>query len=217
MKKLLIFLIIIVGLGFLGLNYATNRIHDEVTSEDLPEQVYDGDQTPEQGIESTLMAMLNINNNNDEYDLVETFINYVIYDSIKKNINEEYDPLSDCDTTACQTIVSTNHGAVRYAYAHLNDDNQLLVTTSIHRDRYPSFDTALHFVFDIDIEIDIIMQTMSLVLTLDSIKLADDTISENFLDRILSYIDIESIEDSVTTGTLDLDEKTYHYHFTYTP
>ncbi len=217
MRKLLIFLLIIIALAFAGITYATSRIDDVVTKDDLPEHVYASDKTPEQGIEDSVLAMFNPLNTEDEYDLIESFINYVIYDSVKKNINEDYDPLGTCDTDACTTIITTDHASIKYAYAHLNELDQLILTVSIHRFNYPSFDTAIHLTFDIDIDVDIANANMALVLTLDSVYLADDEISESFLDRLLGFADTKSIEDSVTTGSLDLDEKTYHYTYTYTP
>ncbi len=210
MKKLLFILIAFLIIIFGVVTYATTRIEDEVTADDLPETVYAGDKTPSQGIEDTIIALFDPLNEEDRYTLVELFINYVIYDSIKENINEDYDPLGDCDETACSTIMETPHISIKYAYAHLNDANQIILTVSAHRFNYPAFNSAVHLTFDVSVNI----LEGSLVLTLNQTHLADDEISEAFLDRILGFVDTGAIEASVTTGTLDLDDKTYTYTFT---
>ncbi len=210
MKKLIIILVVLAAIIFGGIAYATSWVDETVTEDALSEAVYDSTGTTEQGMTETAMALFNPTNSDDEYTLVETFINYVIYDSIKQNLNEDYDPLGDCETSECYTIQESRYADVRYAYAHLNDDNQLIVTVSAHRDSYPSFDTAVHLTFDISIEI----TSADLVLTLQETHLADNLIEESMLDRILGFTDQGAIEDSVTTGTLDLDDKTYTYSFT---
>jgi len=210
MKKLIIILIVLAVLIFGGIAYATSWIDETVTEDALPEDVYDSDSTTEQGMQDTAIALFNPANTEDEYTLTETFINYVIYDSIKNNLNEDYDPLGDCETSDCYTIQGSRYADVRYAYAHLNDDDQLILTVSAHRDSYPSFDTAVHLTFDVSIDV----MSGELVLTLQETHLADNLIKESTLDRILGFADQEAIEDSVTTGTLDLDDKTYTYTFT---
>ncbi|MFW5913888.1 MAG: hypothetical protein ACOCSM_02395 [Bacillota bacterium] len=210
MKKLLFILIILAVLIIGGISYATSRIHEDVTADDLSETVYATQETPSQGMEDTAIALFDPTNEDDQYTLVETFINFVIYDSIKENLNADYDPLGDCEEEACSTIVTSNIADIEYAYAHLNDDDQLILTVNADRGTYPSFETAVHLTFDIDLDI----ENTSIVLTLDKTHLADDEISESMLDRLIGYTDKEAIEDSVTTGTLDLDEKTYTYDFT---
>jgi|AntRauTorcE11898_2_1112593.scaffolds.fasta_scaffold00116_26 hypothetical protein len=213
MKKLIIILVVLAALIFGGIAYGTSRINEEVTSDDLPETVYASDDTTEQGINNSAIALfIPTNSEEDTNTWTKTFLNYVIYESIKNTLNEDYDPLGDCDTSACNTIVETKYVDVKYAYAHLNDDNQIILTVSANRGSYPSFDTAVHLTFDVAVE----PLEGSLVLTLDKTHLADDEISEAMLDRILNRIDTASIEDSVTTGTLDLDEKTYTYTYDFT-
>ncbi len=210
MKKFIFILIIIAALVIGGISYVTSRFHESVTADDLPELVYDSQETTGEGMENTLLELFNPMSDEDEYNLVENFINYVIYDSIKENINDEYDPLGDCEEEACTTIVTSNVAQIEYAYAHLNEDNQLIVTVNAVREGYPSFETAVHLTFNVEIDV----PGTSLVLTLVETHLADDEISESMLDRILGFTDKDGIEKSVSTGTLDLDEKTYTYDFT---
>lgn len=209
MKKLLIILIVFLVVIFGIVTYATIRIEEEITADALPKTVYAGDKTPKTGMEDTVVALFDPMGENDSYTLVELFINYVIYDSIKENINKDYDPLGDCDETVCSTIIETDQISIKYAYAHLNDDNQIILTVSAHRFNYPSFNTAIHLTFDVSIDV----LERSFVLTLNQTHLADDEISERLLDRMLGFLDTEAIEDSVSTGTLDLDDKTYTYTY----
>ncbi|MFP4078397.1 MAG: hypothetical protein ACLFUQ_04575 [Candidatus Izemoplasmataceae bacterium] len=210
MKKLLFILIILAVLILGGIQYVTGRFHEDISKDDLPETVYATEDSIGDGMDDTALDLFDAQSEEDRYDFVETFINFVIYDSIKENLNEDYDPLGDCEEEACSTIVTSNIANIEYAYAHLNEDDQLILTVNAKRGSYPSFETAVHLTFDIEIDI---LET-SMVLTLDKTHLADDEISESMLDRIIGYLDKETIEDSVTTGTLDLDAKTYTYDFT---
>ncbi|MFW5894720.1 MAG: hypothetical protein ACOCU0_02190 [Bacillota bacterium] len=210
MKKFLLVLVILAALIIGGIAYATSRFHEDITEDDLPETVYASEDSVSDGMDDAVLELFDTENDDDQYDFVETFVNFVIYDSIKENLNAEYDPLGDCEEEACSTIVTSNVANIEYAYAHLNDDDQLILTVNAKRDSYPSFETAVHLTFDVEID----MAETSIVLTLDETHLANDEISESMLDRILGFADKDTIEESVTTGSLDLDEKTYTYDFT---
>ncbi|MFW6298648.1 MAG: hypothetical protein ACOC14_03105 [Bacillota bacterium] len=214
MKKFLLVIVILAALTIGGIAYATSRFHEDITEEDLPETVYASNDSVSDGMDDAVLELFDTENDDDRYDIVETFVNFVIYDSIKENLNADYDPLGDCEEEACSTIATSNVANIEYAYAHLNDDDQLILTVNAKRDSYPSFETAVHLTFDIEIDVEIETMETSMVLTLDETHLANDEISESMLDRILGFADKETIEESVTTGSLDLDEKTYTYDFT---
>lgn len=214
MKKLIIILIVLAAIIFGGIAYATSWVDETVTADELPEAVYNYDGTMEEGMDETALALFETGEESDQYTLIETFVNFVIYDAIKNDINADYDPLSDdCTSGACQTIHDADYAEIRYAYAHLNEDDQLIVTVSGHRGSYPSFDTAIHLTFDV--ELDILEGELTLIL--DDTHIADNHIKESTLDRILGYADKDAIEASVTTGTLDLDALTYTYEYSFTP
>lgn len=203
MKKLLIVIIALVLVVGIGIELLTGMIDETVLKEDLPEVVYQ-DTDSFNGAQNALEDYFN-SGNEENYNALELFMNYMIYDSIKENINGSYDPLGDCDNDDCRYIFTHAQGRIEYAYAKLNDDNQLVLTLSIKRDNYPDLSTAIHLIFDVEVS----MLGTSFTLTLDEAKLADRTISQNTLDTLFNYLDKDTIESSITYGELNLDDYTY--------
>jgi hypothetical protein len=202
-KRLLLFiLILIVLISVLGL-FAINRIKYEVTASDLPQDVYESE-----GNFSALMTAkageLILAEEEDSYTLIEDFINLLILDIIKNDINSEYDPLNG-ETEESLFIINHPQFQLDYIYAHLNEDDQLIITVSLKRDSFPSAMTAFHFVFDIDYS----KTTFSLTLTLNQVFLHDIEVKQNIYDYFVSMADKDEIESYVDKGTLDLDDYTY--------
>jgi hypothetical protein len=203
MKKLLFFILALLAFLVIGVQVITSAINETITKEDLPQAVYQ-DNTPFDQAHSALQDFFDVNSEEDNYSKIETFMNYMIYDSIKENLNEDYNPLGECETDACSFIIVTDHATIDYAFATLNDDDQIVLTISVKRLSYPTVETAVHLVFDVTInELD-----ASFTLTLNHAKIADKVISMTILDTIMSYVDKQAIEDSITYGELDLDEYT---------
>jgi hypothetical protein len=204
-KRLLIFLflviIIVIGLLYLGIN----RISTTVTEADLPQDVYESN-----GDISVLMlskaAEIVLADEEDSYTLIEDFINLLIFDIIKDNINSEYDPING-DDEINGYIISRDKLTIDYIYAHLNEENQLIVTVSVKRPNI--VETAFHFVFDIEYE----FSSFSLTLTLDKVFLHDIEIKRNIYDYFVSMADKNQVEQYLETGELDLDEYTYSISF----
>jgi hypothetical protein len=204
-KRLLIFLflviIIVIGLLYLGIN----RISTTVTEADLPQDVYESD-----GDISVLLlskaAEIVLADEEDSYTLIEDFINLLIFDIIKDNINPEYDPING-DDEVNKYIISRDKLTIDYIYAHLNEENQLIVTVSIKRPNI--VETAFHFVFDIEYE----FSSFSLTLSLDKVFLHDIEIKRNIYDYFVSMADKNQVEQYVETGELDLEEYTYSISF----
>jgi hypothetical protein len=204
-KRLLIFLflviIIVLGLLYLGVN----RISTTVTEADLPQDVYESN-----GDISVLMlskaAEIVLADEEDSYTLIEDFINLLIFDIIKDNINSEYDPING-DDEINGYIISRDKLTIDYIYAHLNEENQLIVTVSVKRPNI--VETAFHFVFDIEYE----FSSFSLTLTLDKVFLHDIEIKRNIYDYFVSMADKNQVEQYLETGELDLDEYTYSISF----
>ncbi len=199
MKKLIYFILFLTISLAVGIHFATASINEVITKEDLPQTVYQDDSSFESA-HNALLDFFNINSDQD-YSNIELFMNYMIYDSIKENMNDEYDPLSDCETEACMYILATDYVTVDYMFARLNEDDQIVLTVSAKRFNYPTVETAVHLIFDVTIN----ELQASFTLTLNHARLADRTISRELLDRIMTYVDKEAIEDSVTYGELDLD------------
>jgi hypothetical protein len=204
-KRLLIFLflviIIVIGLLYLGIN----RISTTVTEADLPQDVYESD-----GDISVLLlskaAEIVLADEEDSYTLIEDFINLLIFDIIKDNINPEYDPING-DDEVNKYIISRDKLTIDYIYAHLNEENQLIITVSIKRPNI--VETAFHFVFDIEYE----FSSFSLTLSLDKVFLHDIEIKRNIYDYFVSMADKNQVEQYVETGELDLEEYTYSISF----
>jgi hypothetical protein len=182
-----------------------NRISTTVTEADLPQDVYESN-----GDISVLMlskaAEIVLADEEDSYTLIEDFINLLIFDIIKDNINSEYDPING-DDEINGYIISRDKLTIDYIYAHLNEENQLIVTVSVKRPNI--VETAFHFVFDIEYE----FSSFSLTLTLDKVFLHDIEIKRNIYDYFVSMADKNQVEQYLETGELDLDEYTYSISF----
>ena len=194
-------IIIVLGLLYLGVN----RISTTVTEADLPQDVYESN-----GDISVLLlskaAEIVLADEEDSYTLIEDFINLLIFDIIKDNINPEYDPING-DDEVNKYIISRDKLTIDYIYAHLNEENQLIITVSIKRPNI--VETAFHFVFDIEYE----FSSFSLTLSLDKVFLHDIEIKRNIYDYFVSMADKNQVEQYVETGELDLEEYTYSISF----
>lgn len=204
MKKILLFLLIFLIIIGISVELLTGMINEIITKEDLPEVVYQDTINPYNEAQNALEDFFNFGVE-DDYTVLELFMNYMIYDSIKENINASYDPLSECEDDECRYIFTHSQGRVDYVYASLNDVNQMVITLSIKRDAYPDLATAIHLIFDVETS----MFGTSFTLTLDEAKLADRTISKSTLDTLFNYLDKDTIESSITYGELNLDDYTF--------
>jgi len=206
MKKLVIILLVLALAIFIALNILISKIQVDITDTDLPQDVYENTGNPADIAQLKLIEILNPLSVEDEYTLTEEFLNYMLLDSIRSNVNDEYDPLNDsCTDIACDVIVETPYGNVEYAFVELNDDNQMVVTVNFARSDFPKVETALFVVFDVefnllDFEIDLVLDTM---------YLNDIEITKENLDMILGYFDADEIEAMISIGALDLEEYTY--------
>ena len=206
MKKLVIILLVLALAIFIALNILIAKIQVDITDTDLPQDVYENTGNPADIAQLKLIEILNPLSVEDEYTLTEEFLNYMLLDSIRSNVNDECGPLNDsCTDIACDVIVETPYGNVEYAFVELNDDNQMVVTVNFARSDFPKVETALFVVFDVefnllDFEIDLVLDTM---------YLNDIEITKENLDMILGYFDADEIEAMISIGALDLEEYTY--------
>lgn len=206
MKKIFIGLIVFVLIILVIGAFLLSKIRVDITQDDLPQDVYTNSGDPSQIAQTTLVEFLNPLSTKDEYTLTEEFLNYMLLDSIRKNINEEYDPLNeDCIVSECDVIVDTEYGNVEYAYVELNEDNQIVATINFNRDSFPKVETAVYLIFDVDVN----LTELEINLELDTIFLNETEITTDNLDFILGYFNSEEIENMITIGKLDLD--TYRY------
>jgi len=206
MKKLLIFVIVLALAIFIGINILVSKIEVDITESDLPQDVYESSGDPLEIAQLKLIEIINPFSLEDEYTLTEEFLNYMLLDSIKSNVNDEYDPLNDsCTEVSCNVIADTPYGNVEYAFVELNSDNQIVVTVNFARSDYPKVETALFVIFDIEFK----LTEFEIDLVLDTMYLNDIEITKQHLDMILGYFDAAAIEGMISMGELDLEEYTY--------
>jgi hypothetical protein len=206
MKKLIISLAVIGVVLLLGVNFAISKIQVDVESADLPQDVYQNNGDLLLIAQGKLIEIVNPLSTEDEYTLTEEFLNYMILDSIRENINSEYDPLGDdCEDVSCSVIYESGQGNIEYLFVKLNDDNQIVVTMNFNREQLPAFETALFVTFDVEVSI----IDMEIRLVLDTVFLNDIEITKDQLDMVIDNLDKDQIEQSISMGELDLDTYTY--------
>ena len=207
-KILIILVVILAVLGFIGVGV----INVDVIEEDLPTNVYEED--------ANLLSLVNarmfdlfVTSVTNEYGVVEEIVNLVILDSIRENINSEYNPLGDCETTECNFIIYEDNYYVNYLWAELNDEDQLVIHVSLGSEILIGVNTIFDFTFDIDID----YLGFGIELTLDSYSVNDLDLSMNILDKIFSNLDTVQIESEVSKGELDLEEYSYSISYSLIP
>lgn len=203
-RRLLIFLIlIIVGIGLLFMIFV-NSIRYEITESDLPTDVYESEANLLTLAKFKIVGLV-LADEDDRYTMIEEIMNLIILDSIQKNMNTSYSPLSDCEDDVCQYIYKDSPFFIHYAYAYLNESNQIVIVVSGGTDKYMSVDTALFLVFDVDIDI----LDMSVNFTLNSYQLGERELSIRMLDFLMDRMDKDAIESNMSFGELDLDAYTF--------
>lgn len=210
-KLLIIVLVIVLIVGIIGA-IAYKKIHVEVDEADLPTNVYE-EEADLLSIVTTRLFDLFVLTTENEYTVVEEVVNLIILDTIRENVNQEYDPLGDCETDECSYITQNDNYYVNYAWAELSDENQLIVHISGGTDKFIHVNTIIDFYLDIEIN----YVEFEISLTLDQLAVNDMAISTETLDKIFSNFDTENIETSVTEGELDLEEYKYTLSFSILP
>ncbi|MDA3931213.1 MAG: hypothetical protein PF513_00595 [Tenericutes bacterium] len=202
-KRLIIFIVIIVVIAFAGMLIFLSSVKVNITEDDLPTDVYEAS-----GNLTTMMQNKMINmatfSAGDSYNDFEDFLNIMIFKTIKDNINPEYDPLNG-ETEESEYIVDNSQMTLDYIIAETTEDNQMKITVSVKRGSFPQVTTAFYFIFDIEF----FRTSMSFKMTLDKVYLDDKEISSRIYDYFISMADKDQIESQIDKGVLDLDEYTY--------
>ena len=205
-------LIFVLVLLFVLLLVAKGAIQVDMNEDLLPTNVYEED-ADLLTLVNTRMYDLFMTSVTNEYTVVEEVVNLIILDSVRENVNSEYDPLGDCDTTECNFIVYEDNYYVNYIWAELSDDDQLIIHVSLGSEKFIGVNTVFNFYFDIEID----YLGFGIELTLDAYTLGDVDLSMDILDSIFSNIDTEQIEGQVSKGELDLTEYSYKISFSLIP
>ncbi|MCK5388176.1 MAG: hypothetical protein KAJ22_02725 [Candidatus Izimaplasma sp.] len=204
LKGLIVVLVLLVVLVLV----AKSIIQVDVSEDVLPTSVYEED-TDLLTLVNTKLLGLFTTTVTSEYTIVEEVVNLIIIDSIRDNVNSDYDPLGDCDTTDCNFIIYDENYYVNYIWAELSDDDQLIIHVSLGSERSIGVNTTFDFYFDIDID----YLGFGIELTLDTYYISDKNLSTDILDKIFSNLDIDEIESQVSKGELDLEEYSYKISF----
>lgn len=207
MKTIRIIIILLVILLAVGL-IALYSVEVKVDESELPVNVYEED-TDLINLVNDRMIDIFVNTVTNEYTVIEEVLNLIVLDSIRENVNADYDPLGDCETIECNFIVHEDYYYLNYIIVELTDDDQFLVRVSVGSDKYLDYNTVFSFLFDVEID----YFGFEISLTLDQYHLADKELSLKMLDRIFGKLDTETIESQVTKGELDLEEYTYTISF----
>jgi len=207
-KRLFILIIVIALVLVVGVFMFTKSIAYEVTDADLPQDVYSESGNLLTIAQLNLMGLV-LADEQERYTIIEEFMNYVLLDSIRTNINSAYDPLGDLITDDANYVMSKGAFYIDYVYAELNDNDQIVVCLCFGTNQYYTMHSALFLTFDIDIEIELL--NVNVVLTLSEYKIADKKLSMKILDFAFNKLDKSSIEDSMTFGVLDLDAYTFTF------
>jgi len=205
-RKIFTLIFIVILVFVIGAFILVKSIAVDVTDSDLPQDVYsdDGDLLT---ISQLKILGLVLANEQERYNIIEEFMNYIILDSIQTNINSAYDPLGDIDTNEANYVIYDSGLYIDYVYAELNDSNQIVICVSFGSDRYLTMHSAIYLIFDIDVQIELL--NISVVLTLSEYSIADKNLSFKILDYLFTKLDKNKIEESITLGILDLDEYTF--------
>jgi hypothetical protein len=209
MKFIKVFLGIIIGLVviiFVGVLIFLNSIKVEVTDDELPQAIYTETGDLESLSQIYLLGII-VASDADRYTLVKGFMNYMILDSIRTNVNPDYNPLGSSDTVEANYVTYDKNFYIDYIYANLNDDNQIVVTAAFGSDSIIKVDSALNLTFDIDLDISLF--NVGFTLTLVDYALSDTSLSFQVLDFIMSRLDKTEIEGQISMGNLDLEDYTY--------
>jgi hypothetical protein len=206
MKKLIIAIVIVLAGLFLLYSYVHNLFYVDITTEDLPQEVYENEGDLLLIAQSKLIALANPLSLEDDYTLTEEFLNYMLLYSLRENVNEDYNPLSDtCEDDACSNVFTTEYGNIEYVFVSLTDNDQILLTINFNRQDMPSIETALFATFDVEVS----LIDLELRLVLDEVFLNETEITKDNLDTIVSMVDVSDIESMTAIGSIDLEEYQY--------
>ena len=210
MKKLLLLIVIFLSLILGGVILLLNSISTTITDDDLPQAVYQNTDDFDMALTQALIDVFNPFNDVSPYSFTEIYINVLIYQAIIEHINASYDPLSDCETDACNFIYKEGYGGINYLFATITDNDQLKITLSIKHDRLIEYNTAMFIYFDVDINV---MQNR-LLLTFDRLHVGPHQIPNSVIHLAIEQLDHAQVEAMFETGTLDLKALTYEVYLT---
>jgi hypothetical protein len=206
LKSLFVFIIVVVVILVTTTFVFVKSIAVDVTDANLPQNIYTETGDLQTIAELSLVGLV-IANDEDRYLLINNFMNYMLLDSIRENVNSAYDPLGSLDTDAANYIIKEDVYYIDYVYSTLNEDNQIVICISFGTDKYITSHSCIYMYFDVDIDVQLLNITVTL--TLSEYYIADHKLSLKILDYVFDKLGKTAVEDSMTMGTLNLDNYTY--------
>jgi hypothetical protein len=205
-RVLIIFLLLIIIASGVSLLYLQS-IQVEISDDDLPQNVYATSGFLPLMMQSKIGQIV-YGDESERDGHIEDFLNLLIYQTIRDDINPDYDPVNG-DQPSSQYITKNPWLQVDYIFAQVMDDDQIKMTVSLKRNTFPKAMTAFYFYFDMAFN----PSTMTMKLTLNQVMVDEDIVSKKVYDRILNIAGKEKIETSIDKGILDLENYTYKITF----
>ena len=205
-KRVFIVLLVLVTLLVAGTFIFLMSVHTSITEEALPQEVYMNE--PTSIALATAIGQVVLADDEQKNQAIETFLNVMIFRTVRNDINPDYDPMRE-DEGESQYIIKESGFILDYVIANVLEDDIVKLTVSLKRSQFPFFSSAIYFYFDMALN----PTTMSFKLTLNHVDIDKMTISHQIYDWLVSRIDKEAIQASVTVGELNLEDYTYTINF----
>lgn len=216
MKKLFGFLFLILFLVLLSPVILLGLMYQGDIDSPLPLASYQRDVSPTQMISQQLdqaFSQLESPNQDLGFTLSEEMLNTLIYAVLtqEEGLNSQYQPGSDCETDACQYLITENltdnlTSRLKGLWVELDDDTiSIFASAAVTWQDNFSYQTILSLVFNITDEED------AYQLAVDRVRLGRLPVTSRFLSRILGWVEnlsgqpVIEAEGDLPIGSLDLD------------
>lgn len=216
MKKLFGFLFLILFLVLLSPVILLGLMYQGDIDSPLPLASYQRDVSPTQMISQQLdqaFSQLESPNQDLGFTLSEEMLNTLIYAVLtqEEGLNSQYQPGSDCETDACQYLITENltdnlTSRLKGLWVELDDDQiSIFASAAVTWQDNFSYQTILSLVFNITDEED------AYQLAVDRVRLGRLPVTSRFLSRILGWVEnlsgqpVIEAEGDLPIGSLDLD------------
>lgn len=182
----------------------------------LPTHAYQENSTPTQVISRELDASLTLLSSPDDdllFVLTEDTINAIIFAALtqEEGLNPSYQPGSNCQTDACQFLITEKLSDDVTAYlkgiwVELDDDQiSIFMSAAVNWQERFTYQTILSLVFNITDDED------AYRLTIDQVRLGRLPVTSRFVGRILGLVErisgqpVVEIDGDLPVGSLDIE------------
>lgn len=215
-KKLFALVFLLLVLAILSPVILLALMYRSDISSDLPTDAYVMNVSPSQIVSQELDATLETLTNLDEdvvFSFSEETLNTLIYASLTQTegLNPAYQPGSDCETDACQFLITENITDdltfyLKGIWVELSEDQiSIFASGSMNWQDRLNYQTILSLVFNITDDED------AYRLNVDRVRLGRLPVTSQFVGRILGLIEnisgqpVIEVESGLPVGSLDLE------------